>query len=87
MFERQRKPTKIHSQDSQTSNQWSTRGGVSGVQTPPEIPKALQKIVPNSTRLWKLFKKIAEFRKPTRQDVRKKGSKILKLRKFAIVLH
>ena len=27
------------------------RGGVWGVQPPPEIPKALQKIVPNSTRL------------------------------------
>ena len=49
-----------------------------GVQTPsPEIPKALQN-VPNSTRLWKLLK-IAEFRTPTPQDVRKKGSKILKL--------
>jgi len=37
------------------------------------------KIVPNSTRLWKLLK-IAEFRKPTPQDVREGGgSKILKL--------
>jgi len=36
------------------------------------------KIVPNSTRLWKLLK-IAEFKTPTPQDVRKKGSKILKL--------
>ena len=34
--------------------------------------------MPNSTRLWKLLK-IAEFRRPTHQDVRKKGSKILKL--------
>jgi len=33
--------------------------------------------VPNSTRLWKLLK-IAEFRTPTLQDVREKGSKILK---------
>jgi len=32
----------------------------------------------NSTRLWKLLK-TAEFRTPTPQDVRKKGSKILKL--------
>jgi len=44
---------------------------------PPEIPKALQ-IVTNSTRLWKLLKN-AEFRTPTYHDVRKKGSKILKL--------
>ena len=36
------------------------------------------KIVPNSTRLWKLLK-IDEFRMPTHQDVWKKGSKILKL--------
>ena len=64
------------------------RGGVWGVQTPPpKIPKALQKIVRNSTWLWKLLKKIAEFMMPTPQDVRKKGSKILKLRRFAIVLH
>ena len=31
--------------------------------------------------------KIAEFRTPTPQDVRKKGSKILKLPRFANVLH
>ena len=30
--------------------------------------------------------KIAEFRKPAPQDVRKKGSKILKLPRFAVVL-
>jgi len=36
------------------------------------------KIVPNSTRLLKLLK-IVEFRTPTPQDVREKGSKILKL--------
>jgi len=63
------------------SIQWRTEGGrgVWGVQTPPP-PKFRRpfKIVPNSTRLWKLLK-IAEFRKPTHQDVRKKGSKILKL--------
>ena len=35
------------------------------------------KIVPKSTRLWKLSK-IAEFRTPTPQYVRKKGSKIKK---------
>ena len=54
------------------------RGG--GVQTPPQPPKFRRpsKIVPNSTWLWKLLK-IAEFRMPKRQDVQKKGSKILKL--------
>ena len=31
--------------------------------------------------------KIAEFRTPTPQDVPKKSSKILKLPRFAIVLH
>ena len=36
------------------------------------------RIVPNSTRLWKPLN-IAEFRTPTPQDFRKKGSKILKL--------
>jgi len=53
---------------------------------PPEIPKALQ----NRAKLnptVKIVKKIAEFRTPTPQDVRKKGSKILKLPRFAIVLH
>jgi len=52
---------------------------------PPEIPKALQ----NRAKLnpiWKLLK-IAEFRAPTHQDVRKKGSKIPKLPRFATVLH
>ena len=49
------------------------RGGVWGVQTPtpPRKFRRPSKIVPNSTRLWKLLK-IAEFRKPTPQDVRKK---------------
>jgi len=36
------------------------------------------KILPNSTRFWKLLK-IAEFRTPTPQDIRKKDSEILKL--------
>ena len=51
--------------------------GGGGVQIPPKFGRP-SKIVPNSTRLWKLLK-IAEFRKPTPQDVRKKGIKILKL--------
>jgi hypothetical protein len=45
-----------------------------GVQTPPLKFRWPSKIVPNSTRLWKLLK-IAEFRMTTPQDVRKKGSK------------
>ena len=48
------------------------------VQIPPPKFRRPSKIVPNSTRLWKLLK-IAELRKPAPQDVRKKGSKILKL--------
>ena len=60
------------------------RGGL-GCSTPPEIPKALQ----NCAKLADLRKllKIAEFRTPAPQDVRKKGSKILKLPRFAIVLY
>ena len=61
--------------------QWRTEGlggGVRGIKTP--LLKFLRpsKIVPNSTRLWKLLK-IAEFRTRTPQVVRKKSSKILKL--------
>ena len=66
--------------------QWRTGGGGWGVQTPPEIPKALQ----NRAKLnpiVKTVKKHADFRTPTHQDVRKKGSKIPKLPRFAIVLH
>ena len=33
------------------------RGGLGCSNPPPEIPKALQEIVPNLTRLWKLLKK------------------------------
>jgi len=55
-----------------------TRGGLGGVEPLPPKLRRPSKIVPNSTRLWKLFK-IAEFRTPTPQDVRKKSSKILKL--------
>jgi len=53
------------------------RGGL-GVQPPTPKFRRPSTIVPNSTRLWKLLK-IAEFRTPTPQDVRRKGSKILKL--------
>ena len=46
------------------------RGGVCGVQIPSKFRRP-SKIVPNSTRLWKLLK-IAEFKTPTPQGVRKK---------------
>ena len=51
-----------------------------GVGGQPHLPKFWRpsKIMQNSTWLWKLLK-IAEFRMPTPQDVRKKGRKILKL--------
>jgi len=49
-----------------------------GVQTPTSKFRGPSNIVAKSTRLWKLLN-IAEFRKPTPQDVREKGSKILKL--------
>ena len=52
-----------------------TKGGVK----PPPIFRRPSKIVPNSTRLWKLLK-IAEFRTPTPPRCPdKKGNKILKL--------
>ena len=53
-------------------------GGFGGSTTPPPKFRRSSKIVPNSTRLWKLLK-TAEFRTPTIQDVRQKGSNILKL--------
>jgi len=57
------------------------RGGgglvCSNSSSPPKFRRPF-KIVPNSTRLWKLLK-IAEFRTPTHQDVWKKGTKIIKL--------
>jgi len=47
------------------------RGGGWGVQTPPKFRRPF-KIVPNSTKLWKLLQ-IVKYRTPTLQDVRKKG--------------
>ena len=77
--------------------QWRTEGGGLGCSTPPhpEITKFWQSCiwlqierkmfsVPNSNIL--IILKIAEFRTPTPQDIQKKGSKILKLPRFAIVL-
>ena len=52
--------------------------GLWGFKSPYSKFRRPSKIMPNSTRLWKLLK-IAEFRTPTLQDVLKKGSKILKL--------
>ena len=67
--------------------QWRTRGGRLGCSNspPPEIPKAFH----NRAKLNPIVKtvKIAEFKTPTNQDIRKKGSKILTLPRFAIVLH
>ena len=63
-------------------------GGGSGVQTPP--PRNSEGPPKNRAKLNPIVitvKKIAEFRTPTQQDVPKKGSKILKLRRFSIVLH
>ena len=58
--------------------QWRTEGGGVWVfQPPPSKFRRPSKIVPNSTRLWKLLK-IAEFRTPTPQDLREKSSKIKK---------
>jgi len=62
------------------------REGFGGFNSPPpETLKALQ----NRAKLNPIVKtvKIAEFWMPTPQDVRKKGSEILKLLRFAIVLH
>ena len=63
------------------------RGGVWGFKPPPprnyESPPKSCQTKPDCENLLKL----AEFRKPTPQDVRIKGSKILKLPRFATVLH
>ena len=68
--------------------QWRTEGGWvgGGFKPPPRNSEGPPKSCQTQTRLWKLLK-IAEFSTPTPQDVRKKGSKILKLPRFAIVLH
>ena len=58
--------------------QWHIEGEVFQTSPPPPKFRRPTKIMPNSTQLWKLLK-IAEFRTPTPQDVRKRGSKILKL--------
>jgi len=65
--------------------QWRTEGGF-WVFKPLRNSEGTQKSCQTQPDLWKLLK-IAEFRMPTPQDVQKKGSKILKLHRFAIVLH
>jgi hypothetical protein len=69
-------------------DQWRTEGGLGGSKPPsPEMPK-FYKVEPDCKLSGKclvfLFQhpislKIAEFRTPTHQDVRKEGNKILKL--------
>ena len=65
--------------------QWRTEGGwgVSPHRNSEGPPKLRVKLNP----IVKTVKEIAEFMMLTHQDVRKKGSKILKLPRFAIVLH
>ena len=66
--------------------QWPTEGGFGCSPLPRNSegpPKNRAKLNP----IAKTVKKIAEFRTPTHQDVRKKGCKILKLARLAIVLH
>ena len=64
------------------------RGGGLGVfkPSPPRNSEGPPKSCQTQPDCEKLSK-IAEFRTPTPQDVRKKGSKILKLPRFAFVLH
>ena len=54
---------------------------------PPEIPKALKNRAKLNPIVKTVLLKIAEFMTPTPQNVQKKGIKILKLPRFAIVLH
>ena len=64
------------------------RGGVGVFKHPP--PRNSEGPTKNRGKLnpiAKTVKTVAEFRMPIHQDVRKKGSKILKLRRFAIVLY
>ena len=64
---------------------WGWVGWFLGFNPPPTKFWRPSKIVPNSTRLWKLLK-ISEFSSPTPQHIRKKVSEVLKLPRLAIVL-
>jgi len=61
-------------QDCSTASQWRTEGG--GSTPPPEIPKALQ----NRAKLNPIVKTV---KTQSPQNVRKKGTKILNLPRFA----
>jgi len=67
-----------------TPSHWRTDGGF-GVFNPSEIPKSVQNIAKLNPIVLRV--KSVEFRTPTPHYVRKKGSKILKLRNFTIILH
>ena len=59
--------------------------GIWGVQTPPESPKFFQNDAKHNLIVKTV--KISEFRSPIYKDIRKEGSKILKLPTFTIGLH
>jgi len=63
--------------------QWRTEGGLGCSTPPPRNFEGPPKSCQTQPDLWKLLK-TAEFKTPTHKDVRKKGSKILKLPRFAI---
>ena len=65
--------------------QWRTERGVQ-TPPPPRNSEGPPKLHQTQSDLRKLLK-IAEIRTPAPQDVRKKGSKILKLPRFTIVLY
>ena len=81
-------PGKSHSKKVHGHGQWRTEGGFGVFKPPPPRnsegpPKNLAKLNP----IVKTVKKSAEFMMLTHQDVQKKGSNILKLPRFVIVLH
>ena len=69
------------------THQWRTGGVGVFKPPPPRNSKGPPKLCQTQPGFRKLLKKNTEFRTPTPQDVRKKGSKILKLPRFAIVLY
>jgi hypothetical protein len=75
--------------NSSPPHQWRTQGGVSGVQTPLplEIPKALQNRAKLNATVKNVLKKLLNLGRQHPKMFGKKGSKIIKLRRFAIVLH
>ena len=58
-----------------------------GCSNPPQNSEGPTKNRAKLNPIVKTVKKIAAFRMPTHKDVLKKGSKILKLRRFALVLY